>query len=167
MRSQITSLLILLSHSTPFLPNSCIRLKDSSSWSTILNWNNLLVNRDNGFKSYHDEWIYSCAVLTSEASQFPRMALTQYSRKFCEKLNSINFVSISIAEISNLGKLFFKYLNVFVSVNRCFSGKLSGSFIRQRNEQISLPPIEIVTIFQSNLKLTLLSFLIRCTNAFA
>lgn len=67
----------------------------------------------------------------------------------------------------NLGKFFFKYLKVFVSAMRCFSGRESGSFIRQINEQMSFPPIVIVTIFQSNLKLTLLSCLIRWTNAFA
>lgn len=71
-------------------------------------------------------------------------------------------------EIStNLGMWDFKYLKVFVKANRCFSGKDSGSSIKQMNEQISLPPIEIVTIFQSYLKLTLLSCLIRWTKAFA
>lgn len=68
---------------------------------------------------------------------------------------------------NNLGKWVFKYRKVFVNANRCFSGRDSGSSIKQMNEQISLPPIEIVTIFQSYLKLTLLSCLIRWTNAIA
>lgn len=69
--------------------------------------------------------------------------------------------------LTYLGRLFFKYLKVFVNEARCFSGSDSGSLIRQMNEQMSLPPIVIVTIFQSYLKLTLLSFLMRCTKACA
>lgn len=63
------------------------------------------------------------------------------------------------------GKLFRKYRNVFVKAILCISGKRSGLSIRHKKLQISLPPIDIVTIFQSYLKLTRLSFLMRLTSA--
>jgi hypothetical protein len=68
---------------------------------------------------------------------------------------------------ANLGRLFFKYRSVFNSDIRCFSGRESGSSIMQINEQKSLPPIAIVTIFQSYLKLTLRSCLILFTRDLA
>jgi hypothetical protein len=68
---------------------------------------------------------------------------------------------------ANLGRLFFKYRIVFSSDIRCLSGSESGSSIMHMNEQKSLPPIAIVTIFQSYLKLTLRSCLILFTRDLA
>lgn len=156
---QITALSTLWTHSRRFRPSNCTRLQKRNCFSRAKWWTSsknltamdeatvtrLRLLKHHRFDEWHTDDIHECS--TQERAEVNTIWI-----KFCS---------------TNLGRLFFKYLKVLVNEARCLSGSDSGSIIKQMNEQMSLPPIVIVTIFQSYLKLTLLSFLMRCTKAFA